>query len=82
MRSLMKSLPSHVTETDNILQSSANHTAKHSMIMIVITTPNGDLGWQDLSRVHDVERVKDLLDSPHPFYTDIALRISECTSLH
>lgn len=43
---------------------------------------NRYLGWQDLSWVHNVERVKDLLDPPHPLYADIILRISECASLH
>lgn len=39
-------------------------------------------GWQDLARVHDVERIKDLLDFPHPLYADIVLRVSEGARLH
>lgn len=39
-------------------------------------------GWQDLARVHDIERIKDLLNFPHPLYTDIILRVSERVRLH
>ena len=42
----------------------------------------GNLGWQDLARVHDIERIKDPLDSPHPLYADIVLRVSKCARLH
>lgn len=39
-------------------------------------------GWQDLAWVHDVQRIKDLLDFLHPLYADITLRVSECARLH
>lgn len=72
----------HVTESHQELGINTSFFECQQYAMTKIGIRRASHGRQDLARVHDVERIKDLLDFPHPLYTGIILRVSERARLH